>query len=137
MIIVAIENAKLKLLKVLSSYNNAIYDSVKPFLQQLTLETCGLWTFSENSGVILRFRRISFNMPQGFMRMPRYLDLDLGLGIHTRIAKMSDWGGRGEFYHYSLFALECAYIFPFFASNGSTIFRTSYIQITITKILRA
>ena len=36
MIIVAIENAKLKLLKVLSSYNNALCDSSKIFLQQLT-----------------------------------------------------------------------------------------------------
>ena len=33
--------------------------------------------------VILRFRRFSFNMPQGFMRMPRLLDFDLGIGIHT------------------------------------------------------
>ena len=36
-IIVAIENAKLKLLKILSSYNNALCDSSKLFLQQLGL----------------------------------------------------------------------------------------------------
>ena len=63
MIIVAIENAKLKLLKVLSSYNNALS---KLFLQQLTLETWGLWIFSSKCNVSLRFRQISFNMPQGF-----------------------------------------------------------------------
>ena len=71
-IIVAIENAKLKLLKVLSSYNNALCDRSKLFLfKQLTLETWGLWIFSAKCDVILRFRWISFNMPQGFMRMPR------------------------------------------------------------------
>ena len=49
----------------------------------------GFWIFSAKCDVILRFRRISFNMPQGFMRMPRELDLDLGIGIHTCTAKMS------------------------------------------------
>ena len=64
--------AKLKLLKVSSSYNNALCDSSKLFfLQQLTLETWGFWIFSTKCDVILRFRRISFNMPQGFMRMSR------------------------------------------------------------------
>ena len=37
--------------------------------------------------------------------MPRKLDLDLGTGIHTCIAKMSAWGGWGKFYHYSVCAL--------------------------------
>ena len=71
----------------MSSYNNALCDSSKFFLHQLTLETWGLWIFSAKCDVILRFGRISFNMPQGFMRMPRLLDLDLGLGIHTCTAK--------------------------------------------------
>ena len=65
-IIVAIENAKLKLSKVLPSYNNALCDSSKLFLQQLTLETWGLWIFSAKCEIILTFRRISFNMPQRF-----------------------------------------------------------------------
>ena len=39
------------------------------------------------------------------MRMPRKLDLDLGKGIHTCTAKMSAWGGWGELYLYSVFAL--------------------------------
>ena len=68
---VAIENAKLKLLKVVYSYNNAVCGSSKPFFLQLTLETWGLWIFSSKCDVILRFRQISFNMPQDFMRMPR------------------------------------------------------------------
>ena len=71
MIIVAIENAELQLLKVLSSYNNALCDSSKLFLQQLTMEAWGLWIFSSKGDVILRFRRISFDMLQGFMRLPR------------------------------------------------------------------
>ena len=70
-IIVAIENAKLKLLKLLSSYNNALCDSSKLFSQRLTLETWCLWIFSAKCDVILRFRQISFNMPQGFMHIPR------------------------------------------------------------------
>ena len=53
-IVVAIENAKLKLVKVLSSYNNALCDSSKLFffffffffLQKLTPETEDLWIFS-------------------------------------------------------------------------------------------
>ena len=57
-IIVALENAKLKLLKVLPSYNNALYDSSKLFLQQLTLEIWGFWIFSPKCDVILRFRHI-------------------------------------------------------------------------------
>ena len=44
---------------------------------------CSLWIFSAKCGVIFRIRRISFNMPKGFMRMPHLLDLDLGIGIHT------------------------------------------------------
>ena len=68
--VVAIENAKLKLFKVLSSYNNALCDNSKLFLQQLILETSELWIFSAKIDVFLRFRRTSFNMPQGFMRMP-------------------------------------------------------------------
>ena len=68
----AIGNAKLKLLKWLSSYNNALCDSSKPILlQQLTLETWVIWIFSAKCGVILRFRLISFNIPQGFLRMSR------------------------------------------------------------------
>ena len=48
--------------------------------------------------------------------MPRYLDLDLGIWIHTCTAKMSARGGWGELYHFSVFALlefigMC--IFPF------------------------
>ena len=62
---------KCKLKTVLCSYNNALCDSSKLFLQQLTLEKVGLWIFSAKCDVIFRFRRISFNMPQGFMRMPR------------------------------------------------------------------
>ena len=77
----------------------------KLFLQHLTLETWGLWIFSAKCDVILRFRRISFNMPQGFMCMPRQLDLNLGIGIHTCTAKMYVRGGCGELYHYSVFAL--------------------------------
>ena len=61
--------------------------------------------FSAKCDVILRFRQISFNMPQGLMRMPHKLDLDLGKGIHTCTAKMSAWGGWGELYLYSVFAL--------------------------------
>ena len=57
-IVVAIENAKLKLLKVLSSYNNALCDSSKLFLQQFTLETWDLWIFSAKCDVIFRFRRM-------------------------------------------------------------------------------
>ena len=72
------------------------------FLQQLTLET---WVFSSKCDVIFRFRRISFNMPKAFKRMPRKLDLDLVVGIHTCTAKMSAWGGQDELYHYSVFAL--------------------------------
>ena len=64
-IIVATENAKLELLKVLFSY--AI---VLSFFTKKPLETWGLWIFSIKCDVILRSRRISFNMPQGFMRMP-------------------------------------------------------------------
>ena len=30
-------------------------------------------------------------MPRGFICVPRLLDLDCGIGIHT--AKMSAWGG--------------------------------------------
>ena len=71
MIIEAMEYAKLKLFKVLSRYNNALCDSSMLFLQQLILETWGLWIFSAKCDVILIFRRISFNMPQGFMTMPR------------------------------------------------------------------
>ena len=63
---VAIENAKIKVLKVLSSYNNALCDSFK-----LIFTTWGLWTFSAKCDVILIFRLISFNIPQFFMRMPR------------------------------------------------------------------
>ena len=39
------------------------------------------------------------------MRMSLKLDLDLGLGILTCIAKMSAWGGWGELFHYSVFVL--------------------------------
>ena len=48
------------------------------FLQHLTLpsETWGLLIFSGKCDVILRFRWTSFNMPIGFMRIPRELDLD-------------------------------------------------------------
>ena len=56
--------------------------------------------------------------------MTRYLDVDLGIGIHTRIAQMSDWGGWGELYHYSVFALLEFYSnvhISFFSSNGSPI----------------
>ena len=73
-IIVATENAKLKLLKVLSSYYNALCDNSKLFLQQLTLETWGLWVLSAKCDVILRFGRISsiiIFMAHGFMRVPR------------------------------------------------------------------
>ena len=61
-IIVAIDNAKLRLLKVFSSYNNALCDSSKLFFT-----TINPWGYD----VILRFRRISLNIPQGFMHMPR------------------------------------------------------------------
>ena len=47
------------------------YAIVLSFLQQLTQETWDLWIFSAKCDVILIFRRISFNMPQGFMHMPR------------------------------------------------------------------
>ena len=57
-IVVAIENAKLKLLKVLSGYNNALCGSSKLFLQQFTLETWDLWIFSTKCDVIFRFRRM-------------------------------------------------------------------------------
>ena len=125
-IVAAIENAKLKLIKGLSSYNNALCDSYKLFLQQLTpqltLETWGLWIFSAKCDVILKFRRISFNMSQGFMRMPCYLDLDLIIGIHTCTAKLSAcWGGGGGArWTLPLFSvctirvlLESAYFFSF------------------------
>ena len=69
--LVALENAKLKLLKLLSSNNNAVCNSSKGFFQHLTLETWSLGAFSAKCDEILRFRWISFNMPQGFMRIPR------------------------------------------------------------------
>ena len=47
------------------------YAIVLSFLQQLAQETWGLWIFSAKCDVILRIRRISFDMPQGYMRMPR------------------------------------------------------------------
>ena len=74
-IIVAIENAKLKLLKVLSSYNNAICDSSKLFttINQGDKEPR---IFSAKCDVILRFRRISFNMPQGFIIRFRFRNRD-------------------------------------------------------------
>ena len=95
MIIVAIEYAKLKLSKVLSSYNNALCDISKLFYKKLTLETWGLWIFSTKCEVIFRFGRISFNMPYGFMRMPH--QLDLGIGIHTCTAEMSVCGSWVNF----------------------------------------
>ena len=55
------------------------------------------------------------------------IDLDLGIWIQTRTAKMSAWGGCGEIYHYSVFALLELYwnvhifFYFFFASNGSRI----------------
>ena len=71
----AIENAQLKLFKVLSFNNNALYDSSKFFLLFLHLtlpsETWGLWIFSGQCDVILRFRWTSFNLPIGFMRISR------------------------------------------------------------------
>ena len=70
-IVVAIEKAKLKLLKMLSSYNNALCDSFKLFFITINPEDMGLWIFSTKCDVILRFRRFSFNMPHGFMCMPR------------------------------------------------------------------
>ena len=99
--------------------------AISLFLQQLTLETWGLCVFSAKCDVILRFRRISFNMPQG-LRMPRLLYLDSGIEIHTCTAKMSARGGWGELYHYSVFALLEFYwnvyiSFFFLASNGSPI----------------
>ena len=50
--------------------------------------------------------------------MPRYLDLDLGIGIHTWIAKMSDWGGwvnstTIQCLHYLSFIGMCIHVFPF------------------------
>ena len=39
-------------------------------------------------------------MPQGFMRMPSYLDVDLGIMIHTCTAKMFAWEGWDELYHF-------------------------------------
>ena len=62
--IVAIENAKLKLLKVLSSNNNALCDEYKLFLQHLTLKTWNFWIFSAKCDKILRFRWFSFIMPK-------------------------------------------------------------------------
>ena len=44
--IVALENSKLKLLKLLSSNNNALCNSSKGFFQHLTLETWSLRVFS-------------------------------------------------------------------------------------------
>ena len=71
------------------------------------METRGLWIFSAKCDVILRFRRICFNMPQGFMRKPR--KLDLGIGLHTCTAKMSARGGWSVCTIRVL--LECAYSF--------------------------
>ena len=72
----------------------------------------GPLVFLAKCDVIIRFRRISFNMSQGFRPMPRLLGLDLGKGMHTCTAKMSALGG-----HYSVFALLEFYWnvrFPFF-----------------------
>ena len=73
-------------------------------------------------------------MPQSCMRMPRLLDL--GIGIHTCTAKMSASGGWGK----SVFALLDFYWnvhISVFASNGSPIqnlvHTTSYLK---QKILR-
>ena len=51
--IVAIENAKLKQLNLLSSINNALCDSSKFFFQHLILETLGLRIFSAKCDEIL------------------------------------------------------------------------------------
>ena len=59
----SIENAKFKLLKLLSSDNNALCYNYKGFLQHLTLETWNLWILSAKCDKILRFKWISFNMP--------------------------------------------------------------------------
>ena len=64
-IIVAIENSKLKLLKELSSYNNALCDCSKLFCTAINPGDMG------PLHILRRFRRISFNMPHGFMRMLR------------------------------------------------------------------
>ena len=39
------------------------------------------------------------------MLLPRYLDLNLGILIHTCTAKISALRGWGELYHYLVFAL--------------------------------
>ena len=69
---VAIANTKLKLLKLLSSNNNALCDGSKIF-QHLTLETWNLRIFLAKCDEIHRFRWIRFNMPQGFLRFSRQL----------------------------------------------------------------
>ena len=57
--------------------------------------------------------------------MPRKLDLDLGIWIHTCTAKMYTWGAWGEFYRNSVFALLEFYWnvhdSVLIASNGSSI----------------
>ena len=81
-IIVAI-NAKLKLLKVLSSYNNALCDSSKLFFTTIKPGNMGPSDILRKVWRNSQIMQISFNMPKGFMGMPRLLDLDLGIGIHT------------------------------------------------------
>ena len=66
---VALENAKFKLLNVLSCNNNALCHSSKFVFCFFTTSdpgdtTWGLWIFSAKCDVILRFRWISFNMPE-------------------------------------------------------------------------
>ena len=83
------KNAKLKLLKLLSG-KRMRFAIVLSFFQHLTLDTWSLMILSAKCDEILRFRWICFNLPQGFMRIPRSLDLVWGIGIHT--AKMFAWG---------------------------------------------
>ena len=59
--------------------------------------------------------------------MPRKLELDLGIRIHTCTAKMSAWGGCVELYHHSVFALLEFYLnvhFALFLLSMVHLFRT-------------
>ena len=74
--LVAKENAKLKLIKLLSSNNDALCDSSKLFFQHLTLDTWSFRIFSAKCDKIPRLRWIRFNIPLSFISIPRQLDLD-------------------------------------------------------------
>ena len=116
----ALENAKLKLLKLMSSYNNVLSDNYNlSFLQHPTLETWNLWIFSAKCDLdgsvsicprfYAHFSLIRFRLRNGDT-------------YGYTFVKMSSWGGGGELYHYSVFARLESYWnvhISFFASYGS------------------